>query len=243
MPSQPRPTRDRLASAALSAAVTAAFGYALILGLNVDLASRTDDALKTFNLLPDPPPPPRETPRPLPARTREKQGEAAPPALRARPKEIVAPEPIVTPPPPPVLAAPIADTGPAPSSGATDKPGPGTGAGGEGIGRGAGGSGDGTGGAPVARRFRHVSGEVTDDDQPEWMREAGMTGVVVFSFTVGPYGRVTRCAVTESSGHPALDQLTCRLFMRRTRFRPSVDATGRAVADDGTGEVGWGMED
>ena len=234
-------TRDRLRAAFLASALTAGIGYALIIGLGVDFERAPERALQLFEVRP--PPPVREFVTPPLVRNTAPEGRAAPPNLHARPKEIVAPPPIVPPPaPPPILAAPIADIGPAQSSGATDRPGPGTGAGGVGNGRGAGGSGDGTGGGRVARRFRHLSGEVTDDDQPEWMREAGMRGLVVFNFGIDADGRVTACTVTESSGHPALDDLTCRLFRQRLRFRPSLDASGRPVPDRGTGEIGWDAE-
>lgn len=238
-----RPTRDRLLAALLAAGVTGAFGYLLIAGLGVTVTAAAQDALATFDLAPDPPPPPRDEPEPLPTRTRAPEGEAAPPNLKARPKEIVAPEPIVPPPlPPPVLAAPVPALGPAPSSGAAERPGPGTGAGGEGTGRGSGGAGDGTGGRREVP-LRLIRGEIRDSDYPDHLREAGVTGTVGLRFVVGVNGRVTSCAVTRTSGVPELDALTCRLIIRRFRYRPTIGADGRPVADVVTGEQGWGVDE
>lgn len=234
-------TRDRALSALLSAALTAALGYALLLGLGVRLPHAPDQALALFDLAPSPLPPARLVAPPT--RATKPQGRAALPNLRARPKEITAPPPIVLPPTPPVLlAAPIADLGLAAASGATDKPGPGTGAGGEGNGRGAGGSGEGDGGGREVP-LRHIRGEIRDSDYPDHLREAGVTGVVGLRFTVGANGRVTACAVTRTSGVPELDALTCRLIAKRFRYRPTIDANGRAVADVVTGEQGWGVDE
>lgn len=239
-PMQPSP-RDRALSALLSAAVTALCGYALILGLGVSLPRTPDQALALFDLTPPAPPPERVVPPPV--RSAKPAGRAAPPNLRARPKEITAPPPIVVPPTPPViLAAPIPDFGPAASSGASDRPGPGTGAGGEGNGRGAGGSGDGQGGGREIP-LRRTRGDIRDSDYPDRLREAGVTGVVGLRFTVGANGRVSACAVTRSSGVPELDALTCRLILKRFRYRPTIDANGRAVADVVTGEQGWGVDE
>lgn len=236
------PARDRFLSALLSTALTAAFGYALLLGLGVHIPASPDRALTLFDALPPPPPPPERV-VPPPVRSARPQGRAAPPNLRARPKEITAPPPIVMLPIPPViLAAPISDTGPAPTSGATDRPGPGTGAGGEGDGRGAGGSGDGEGGGREIP-LRRIRGEIRDSDYPDHLREARITGVVGLRFVVGVRGRVTACAVTRSSGVPELDELTCRLIAKRFRYRPTIGADGRPVADVVTGEQGWGVDE
>jgi protein TonB len=59
------------------------------------------------------------------------------------------------------------------------------------------------------------------------------------SFTVGANGRVTRCAVTRSSGVAELDALTCRLIEERFRYRPTTDRFGRPVPDEVEGEHEW----
>lgn len=238
----PRPSRDRLKSALLAGTLNVLFGYALVTGLGIDLTPERDESVEIFNIAPDPPPPPREQVIPAPVRTSELEGEAAPPNLTARPKEIVAPPPVIPLPPPPVLAAPIPGLGPAPFSGATDRPGPGTSAGGVGAGRGSGGSGEGMGSREEIP-LRLLRGDIRDSDYPDHLREAGVTGVVGLRFVVGVNGRVTSCAVTRSSGVPELDALTCRLIVRRFRYRPTINASGRPVPDVVTGEQGWGVNE
>lgn len=44
-------------------------------------------------------------------------------------------------------------------------------------------------------------------------------------------GRVTRCAVTSSSGSPELDAATCRLIEERFRYNPARTVDGDPVAD------------
>jgi len=48
-------------------------------------------------------------------------------------------------------------------------------------------------------------------------------------YVVSPRGRVTDCEIEHSSGNAELDDATCDLIVRRFRFRPSLDATGRPV--------------
>jgi protein TonB len=54
-------------------------------------------------------------------------------------------------------------------------------------------------------------------------------GTVAVRFTVRADGRVGGCAVIRSSGHAELDDVTCRLIEKRFRYRPALDASGRAV--------------
>lgn len=231
--------RDRALSALLSVAFTGLFGYALIVGLGVSLPSRPDSALRLFDLTAPLPLPERAVPPPRPSTKPE--GRAAPPNLRARPKEVVAPPPLVPLPIPPVLvAAPVADVGPAPRSGATDRPGPGTGAGGQGDGRGAGGAGDDEGGG-IAVPLRRIRGEMRDSDYPRAAREAGIEGEVHFRFLVDVDGRPKNCVVTRSSGSAALDETTCRVFLTRFRYRPSLNGAGRPVRDHVAGIQGWSL--
>jgi periplasmic protein TonB len=63
--------------------------------------------------------------------------------------------------------------------------------------------------------------------------------VVGLSFRVERTGRVSRCTVTQSSGVPELDALTCRLIVQRFRYRPSTDRYGRPIADTVDGEHEW----
>lgn len=208
----------------LAAGLVALLLWALVLGLAVHAGGVRESALKLFGVVPPPPPPVERTPPPQ--RNFRPAGAAAPPNLRARPTEIVAPVPVVVlPVTPPVVVAPVASTDVQASAGAADIAGPGTGAGGEGDGLGAGGDGDGDGAGDVPPR--RIGGRIKDSDYPLDAGKQGISGTVGVRFVVGVDGRVPRCQVTRSSGSDLLDATTCRLIMQRYRFKPGHDARGR----------------
>lgn len=60
-----------------------------------------------------------------------------------------------------------------------------------------------------------------------WAR--GQQGDVSFRVEVDPYGNVTRCWITRSSGVPSLDSHTCMLLRGHIVFNAARDAGGRAV--------------
>lgn len=235
----PAANRDRLKSAAGVAAIHAAIGYALITGFGVDVTRAPAEALKLFEVAPEPPPPPPppvEKIVPPVKAARDPEGEAAPPGLKAQPSPLVAPPPILPRVvPPPVIAAPVPGTGSGRSAGNSDIAGSGTGAGGEGNGTGSGGRGDGSGGGGVATEARYLTGRIRDRDYPDVAGDAGVQGSVTVYFTVETDGRVTGCTVARSSGNRALDETTCRLIESRFRYEPARDKAGRPVAD----EMGW----
>ena len=247
-------TEDRIKSGIAVAAFHALIGYALIIGLGIDVASAIDERLKIFSVPPEALPPPLEEVKPPQEPTKEKaervkaapkdpEGAAAPPNIKSRPTEIVAPKPeIKLPVPSPVIAAPIAGVGAAATSGNAPVFGPGTGAGGIGNGTGSGrygNGGGGGGGSRVASNPSYVSGGVTDRDYPRAAREAGAQGYVGMRFLITPQGRVGRCLVSQSSGNRSLDQETCQLMQARLRYRPARDIYGRPVAAWTEGEQEW----
>ena len=215
---------DRTAAALVSGGLVALLVWALVVGLGFATGVGIDDGLKLFAVAPPPPPPPPERVKPR-VRNFRPQGAAAPPALRAKPTEVVAPEPVVVlPVAPPVVVAPVAGEGAAASAGAADVPGPGTGAGGEGDGFGGGGGGDGDGAGDVPPR--RIGGHLHYSDLPDAARDEGLSGTVGVRFVVAENGRVPACRVTRSSGSRLLDDTTCRLIRQRYRFRPAHDADG-----------------
>jgi protein TonB len=222
-----------------AAVLVALIGYGLILGLGVDIQHRLVDDLTVISVLPDPPPP---KPDPVPAKKqaqKRKEAAAAPPNLKAKATEIVAPPPpIVLRQPPPVVVAPIAGIGNAPSSGAAPIAGPGTGAGGKGngLGSGTGGDGDGGGGGTDAEL---VSNELRYTDLPRALWDAKAAGLVTYRATIGVNGRLSDCSIVKSSGNRALDAATCTLALQHVRFRPARDASGRKVADSALFEQEW----
>lgn len=246
-----RVNRDRAKSIVGVALFHAAIGYALIHGLGFVPVAVAEEPLTIFDVAPEPPPPPVAEPdKPAPApkkpEPKDPEGAASPKNLRDTPSPIVAPPPaIVLPVISPVIAAPVAADGNRESAGAADVPGPGTGSGGQGTGRGSGSAGDGmgggggggTGGDDIPSRL--IRGEIRDSDYPRAAVVAGSSGTVHLRFTVTPKGRVAGCTITRTSGHPSLDEVTCRLITRRFRYRPARDASGRAVSDTVQGEHLW----
>jgi protein TonB len=247
--------RDRIKSAVAVAALHAMLGYALMMGLGFNVAHGVSENLKLFDVSDDPPPPP---PLVEPAKTPESsddpkpkdpEGAASPPNLKDTPSPVVAPVPKVRlPVPPPVTAAPVTGQGNAVSMGAAEVRGPGTGSGGIGTGSGSGisgngGGGGGGGGTGLGGRARWISGGIDPMDYPEAAIRARASGTVGLRFVVGPSGRVTDCAVTRSSGVPSLDKATCRLILRRFRYRPARDDEGRPTSETVVGKHEWVYEE
>ncbi len=237
-------SQDRVTSAFGAALFHALLGYALITGLGIDVVEVVDDKMKIFNVPPELIPPPIKEatpakekavekvkrPRPTP---KDPEGAAAPPNIKSRPTEIVAPEPeIRLPVPSPVIAAPIAGPGSAATSGNAPIKGPGTGAGGIGTGTGSGrygSGGGGGGGAGLAREPRLIREGVTDRDYPRAAWAQGIQGTVHMRFLVTPSGRIGQCRVTRSSGNSTLDRETCKVMQLRLLYRPAIDVYGRRV--------------
>ncbi|USI74481.1 energy transducer TonB [Sphingomonas morindae] len=64
---------------------------------------------------------------------------------------------------------------------------------------------------------------------PPALRASGEGGRVGVRYRVETDGRVSGCTITEPSGRPDLDALTCQLITERFRFRPSRTADGTPV--------------
>jgi TonB family protein len=83
---------------------------------------------------------------------------------------------------------------------------------------------------------------ITADDYPAKAQREGREGAVQVALEVGPDGRVTGCRIATSSGHSDLDDLTCRLFLRRARFDPARDLDGGAIAGRYINRVRWQIQ-
>jgi len=234
--------RARLGGAMSAAAMVALLGWLLLNGLAVHLRTGQAPTLKLLNFaLPPPPPPePEVAPKPMPRQPKE-EGKASPPNLVSRATEVVAPLPAPT--PPPLPAAPKPAQGSDNSSGNAPVAGPGTGAGGVGEGTGSGGRGNGAGGGGGGTVLRLLKGDITGRDYPKAAAEAGAQGTVGLRFTVGVDGRVSDCRVTRSSGNADLDRVTCALIVKRFRYAPSRNASGKPYPDVVTGEQEWQLYD
>jgi protein TonB len=219
--------KDRAAAAAGVALFHALLGYALLIGLRGEFApAPVAESLKLLDLKELPPPPPVVSIPDKPTRTEE--GAAAPPSLKANPSPIVAPK---TPlPAKPVLptvekALPVPPGSDA-SAGVASEEGVGSGTGGEGMGSGSGGSGTGSGGGG-SRPAERIAGALANRDYPRSALRSRAQGNVAVRYTVGADGRVEDCRIMRSSGHPELDETTCRLIEKRFRYRPALDRAGR----------------
>lgn len=73
-------------------------------------------------------------------------------------------------------------------------------------------------GIEPARPRGSVGGWISDADYPSRAQREERSGTVGYKLEVGADGRVSSCVVTASSGHPDLDEATCRLLPRRARF-------------------------
>lgn len=76
-------------------------------------------------------------------------------------------------------------------------------------------------------------------DYPEEAARKRQQGTVRVDLIVGPNGRVTQCAITQSSGSMALDDATCRTLEHNARFDPATDAEGNPVSAPSTITVPW----
>ena len=228
--------RDRIKAGIGVAAFHALLGYALIMGLGIDVAKVVDDKLKIFDVPRDKPPPPPKPPEPPKQKAKAPEGAAAPPSLKAKPTPIVAPPPKVRlKVPPPVTATPKPTPlppGSQNSAGVSTIAGTGTGNGGVGDGTGSGGQGTGAGGGGngLSSRVQRVGGGIANSDFPEAASRSRASGIVHVRIAVAPDGRVQDCSVVRSSGHEVLDSTTCQLIEERFRYRPARDAAGRPVA-------------
>jgi TonB family protein len=64
-------------------------------------------------------------------------------------------------------------------------------------------------------------------------------GVTGFRVTVNVTGRVSACAVTQSSGFPLLDEATCKHVSDRAEFYPARDGSGKTMIGSYANRVRW----
>lgn len=225
--------QDRAKAFAATVLVQAGLFYILISGLVVATGQKAVRELITFGVLV--PPPHVAEPVLVHQPSKATAGKAAPPAQKSHATPVVAPVKAIV--PTRIAAAPVAGVGNAALQGASPLTGPGSGAGGAGAGTGSGGSGTGDGAGGLSAEW--ISGVIREQDYPRDALESRKEGLVGLRFTVGANGRVTDCAVARSSGVPSLDGATCRLIIKRFRYRPARDASGRPVAEVVTGDHDW----
>jgi protein TonB len=67
---------------------------------------------------------------------------------------------------------------------------------------------------------------ITPDDYPYRALREGWRGTTRLHLVIDGDGHVSRCTVTASSGHDALDAVACDRVTRRARFSPARDSKG-----------------
>ena len=97
--------------------------------------------------------------------------------------------------------------------------------------------------ARAARPIGQPGTWITEADYPTSEIRLEHAGVVGFSLEVSASGTVSRCTVVRPSGFAALDQLTCALLVRRSRFQPASDEHGQPVPGRFTSAVRWQLPD
>lgn len=80
---------------------------------------------------------------------------------------------------------------------------------------------------------------LSPDDYPAAALRNNEQGTVAFTLAISPEGRVTNCAITQSSGSAALDSTTCRIMRSRARYNPARDARGVAIPGTDRARLTW----
>jgi protein TonB len=222
---------DRAKAAIATLIVHVVIGAAFLTGLVTNVATRSSEAIQTFDVTEPPPPPPV-----LEIEESAPKGDPGEAGKKADPTPIVVPEPkIEVPARPPVIAAPVPAQGAAPSAGAAQS-GTGTGAGGSGSGLGGGGAGGSGAGFTPARRIS----KIPDREYRRFVDASGMRrGSVAITVKVNTDGRPSDCRIVRSSGNAGADALMCQLTVRYVRFRPARDPQGQLAAQDITWVPDW----
>lgn len=81
------------------------------------------------------------------------------------------------------------------------------------------------------------------DDYPEDALRSGSYGRVSLHLQITAEGRVSACAVTETSRSRSLDIASCFAATHRARFEPARDAGGQAVQSDYRVGLVFGIDD
>lgn len=90
---------------------------------------------------------------------------------------------------------------------------------------------------PTKNPSRWLLGE----DYPATMLVAGKQAVISFRLNVDAAGVPTACEIQRSYSDKQFDQITCAALMRRARFSPARDASGKAVPSYHLNKVRWIM--
>lgn len=194
---------SRTVSIIIVAIIHAVLGYAFVTGLGIKYVKKAAEQLNVIDVAEEPPPPEEEPPPPPPPPP--DMPPPPPPPPTAPPPMISLPSnaPVLAPPPPPSPppAAPPAPPAPPPP--------------------------------PVVSKAAQARGNpagwITSDDYPSRALRDEAQGRVTASWTVNEQGRAENCQIVSSSGNADLDEATCALVLRRARYTPALDASGKPM--------------
>lgn len=79
----------------------------------------------------------------------------------------------------------------------------------------------------------------TRSDIPQDAMHKGQPNPVRFSLKVNAFGTPTGCEIMQTSGIAELDRATCRLALRRARFRPMINEAGVPVESTFNSAILW----
>lgn len=92
---------------------------------------------------------------------------------------------------------------------------------------------------PRAPQIRNPADlRISKEDYPASAVTALQEGVSLFNLDIDDVGRVRSCAITSSSGYPALDQQSCALA-RKWTFEPARDLNGMAASGRTSHNIRW----
>lgn len=203
-------TTGRMVSIGLVALLHVGFGYALITGLAHDAAKEMFEDLQTFDVAEEKPEEPEKPPPPP-----EKLDIPPPPKITAPPPVNVTP--VISTNTQTATITPSAPPAPPPPPPAPPPPPP---------------------AAPkVAQKAVQKGGSISDEDYPSSAIRNEEAGTAVARFTIGTDGKVVDCSAAGAS--PTLDAETCRLIIRRFRFKPALDENGQPISETRSQRVTW----
>jgi TonB family protein len=90
----------------------------------------------------------------------------------------------------------------------------------------------------IAAGDRQIS-EIIFQNYPSRALAAGEEGPVFFTVTLDKHASPTTCQVTHGSGHPLLDEETCKLIVQHAVFKSARDADGHLTKQTVEGVVNW----
>lgn len=208
--------RRRATAIAGVAAIHAAIGLGLVIGLTVSGIAPPADTWDPFEITPDPLPKP---PLPEPQKQQETQETfvTVPPTPYDPP---VQSDDWVVVDPAPDDNTLVVDPGPTVEQPVDPRPAPAF--------------------TPRGARPRNDPlGWLSTDDYPRRPLVDGLEGTAAYRLIIATSGRVSACEVTRSTGNSQLDAATCKFIERRARFEPATDETGARVVGSYTGSVRW----